>query len=222
MSEARTVLGALCESGTSKFAQKLFADQLVPSVSKAIEIEERGDEEECRKLFQTPRLVSQRAHFAYNIPEKRPHYKPLLTSSKALENLQLVMDADLGAILNGQRLYLDESKGIFPYSMAYAGFQFGQFAGQLGDGRVNNLFDLPDKSGVSQTLQLKGSGMTPFSRFADGKAVLRSSIREFFVSEALHHIGVPSTRALQLTLLPQTRAKRSLYEPCLLYTSRCV
>lgn len=217
MPEARTVLVALKESGTSRFVQKLLSDQLVPSVGKAIEIEERQDEEEHRKVFHTPRLVSQRAHFAYTVSEKRPHYKPLLTSKKALDDLQLEMSQDLVAILTGQRIYCDESEGIFPYSMAYAGFQFGQFAGQLGDGRVTNLFDLPDKHGSMQTLQLKGSGLTPFSRFADGKAVLRSSLREFIISEALHHIGVPSTRALQLTALPQTKARRAMYEPCAMY-----
>ncbi|CUS23156.1 LAQU0S08e03356g1_1 [Lachancea quebecensis] len=217
MTEARTVLAALKESGTSRFVQKLLSDQLVPSAGKAIEVEERQDEEERRKVFHTPRLVSQRAHFAYTVPEKRPHYKPLLTSKKALDDLQLEMNQDLVAILSGQKVYYDEPEGIFPYSMAYAGFQFGQFAGQLGDGRVTNLFDLPDKHGLKQTLQLKGSGLTPFSRFADGKAVLRSSIREFIISEALHHIGVPSTRALQLTTLPQTKARRAMYETCAMY-----
>ncbi|SCU93288.1 LANO_0E03488g1_1 [Lachancea nothofagi CBS 11611] len=217
MSEARTVLGALKESGTSKFAQKLFSDNLVPSVTKAIELNDSEEENERRKKFHTPRMVSQGAHFAYTVPEPRPHYKPLFSSRKALEDLNLELDSELMDLINGAKVYYDEHKAIFPYSMAYAGFQFGQFAGQLGDGRVVNLFDLPDKNNVMQTFQLKGAGMTPFSRFADGKAVLRSSVREFIISEALHHIGIPSTRALQLTRLPQTRAMRSTYEPCAVY-----
>ncbi|SCU98990.1 LAFA_0G21264g1_1 [Lachancea sp. 'fantastica'] len=217
MSEARTVLGALKESGAAMFAQSLKPDNMIPSVARAIEINESGDEDERRKRFHTPRMVSNSAHFAYTVPEHRPHYKPVITSQKALDHLGLKMDQELMDLLNGAKTFVDDQKGIFPYSMAYAGFQFGQFAGQLGDGRVVNIFDIPDKNGVLQTLQLKGAGLTPFSRFADGKAVLRSSIREFIVSEALHHIGIPSTRALQLTGLPETKAMRSVYEPCAIY-----
>ncbi|SCU93155.1 LADA_0G01618g1_1 [Lachancea dasiensis] len=217
MTEARGVLGALKESGSSRFTQKLFPDVLVPTVARAIELNEIGDETERQKKFHTPRMVSQSAHFTYTVPEARPHYKPIITSSKALEDLNLKMDSELMALLNGSKVYSDEQGSIFPWSMAYAGFQFGQFAGQLGDGRVVNIFDLPDKNNRFQTLQLKGAGMTAFSRFADGKAVLRSSIREFIISEALHHIGIPSTRALQLTSLPETRAMRSTYEPCAVY-----
>ncbi|SCU80873.1 LAME_0B04852g1_1 [Lachancea meyersii CBS 8951] len=217
MSEARTILGALKDSVTTRFAQSLKADSLVPSVTKAIELNDNGEENELRKCFHTPRMVSAGAHFAYTVPEQRPHYKPLLTSQKALADLNLIMDTELMDLVNGAKTHVDDRREIFPYSMAYAGFQFGQFAGQLGDGRVVNIFDLPDKNNVSQTFQLKGAGMTPFSRFADGKAVLRSSIREFVVSEALHYIGIPSTRALQLTSLPKTNAMRSAYEPCAVY-----
>ncbi|CEP62482.1 Fmp40p LALA0_S05e06634g [Lachancea lanzarotensis] len=217
MSEARTVLVALKESGAAVFAQSLKPDSLIPSVARAIEVNESEDENERKKRFHTPRLVSKGAHFAYTVPERRPHYKPILTSQKALDELNLKMDKELMDLVNGAKAFIDDQKGIFPYSMAYAGFQFGQFAGQLGDGRVVNIFDLPDKNGVTQTLQLKGAGLTPFSRFADGKAVIRSSIREFIVSEALHHIGIPSTRALQLTSLPETQAVRSINEPCAIY-----
>ncbi|MDA0378116.1 MAG: YdiU family protein [Bacteroidetes bacterium] len=88
--------------------------------------------------------------------------------------------------------------GAHPYAMNYGGHQFGTWAGQLGDGRAINLGEIRDTSGAWQTLQLKGAGPTPYSRSADGRAVLRSSIREFLCSEAMHHLGVPTTRALSL------------------------
>ena len=82
-----------------------------------------------------------------------------------------------------------------PFAMCYAGHQFGNWAGQLGDGRAINLGEIKNWA-----LQLKGAGPTPYSRTADGLAVLRSSIREYLCSEAMHHLGVPSTRALSLSL----------------------
>lgn len=86
-----------------------------------------------------------------------------------------------------------------PYAMCYGGHQFGQWAGQLGDGRAINLGEIQNK-GKSWILQLKGAGETPYSRSADGLAVLRSSIREYLCSEAMFHLGVPTTRALSLAL----------------------
>jgi len=86
-----------------------------------------------------------------------------------------------------------------PYAMCYGGHQFGNWAGQLGDGRAINIAEINTPNGL-QTLQLKGAGMTPYSRHADGLAVLRSSIREYLCSEAMHHLGVPTTRALSLCL----------------------
>lgn len=90
--------------------------------------------------------------------------------------------------------------GMDPHAMAYAGHQFGNFAGQLGDGRAITLVEVLTSGAGRQTLQLKGAGPTPYSRTADGLAVLRSSIREFLCSEAMHHLGVPTTRALSLCL----------------------
>lgn len=88
--------------------------------------------------------------------------------------------------------------GMDPFAMAYGGHQFGHWAGQLGDGRAINLGEVRGPEGEGWTLQLKGAGMTPYSRRADGLAVLRSSVREFLCSEAMHHLGVPTTRALSL------------------------
>ncbi len=88
--------------------------------------------------------------------------------------------------------------GMTPYAMCYGGHQFGNWAGQLGDGRAINLGEIVNRQGEYWTLQLKGAGPTPYSRTADGLAVLRSSVREFICSEAMHNLGVPTTRALSL------------------------
>ena len=89
-------------------------------------------------------------------------------------------------------------KSMQPYAMCYGGHQFGNWAGQLGDGRAINLGEITNSKKESWTLQLKGAGETPYSRGADGLAVLRSSVREFLCSEAMFHLGVPTTRALSL------------------------
>ena len=88
--------------------------------------------------------------------------------------------------------------GMQPYAARYGGHQFGQWAGQLGDGRAITLAEVIAADGGRQELQLKGAGRTPYSRTADGRAVLRSSVREFACSEAMHFLGVPTTRALAL------------------------
>ncbi len=88
--------------------------------------------------------------------------------------------------------------GMQPHACCYGGHQFGNWAGQLGDGRAINLGEVRNQKGEHWTLQLKGAGPTPYSRTADGLAVLRSSVREFLCSEAMFHLGVPTTRALSL------------------------
>ena len=88
--------------------------------------------------------------------------------------------------------------GSEPLASVYSGHQFGQWAGQLGDGRALLLGELQTPSG-GREIQLKGAGKTPYSRMGDGRAVLRSSIREYLCSEAMHGLGIPTTRALCLT-----------------------
>ncbi len=91
--------------------------------------------------------------------------------------------------------------GSQPLASVYSGHQFGVWAGQLGDGRATLLGELappPVYEGVAQEVQLKGAGLTPYSRMGDGRAVLRSSIREFLCSEAMHGLGIPTTRALSV------------------------
>jgi uncharacterized protein YdiU (UPF0061 family) len=100
--------------------------------------------------------------------------------------------------------------GMDPYAQRYGGHQFGNWAGQLGDGRAITLGEVVSNDGVVE-LQLKGAGHTPYSRFADGKAVLRSSVREFLCSEAMHHLGVPTTRALSLATTGESVMRDVLY-----------
>ena len=87
-----------------------------------------------------------------------------------------------------------------PWAQCYGGHQFGSWAGQLGDGRAISLTEIVNAKGERWELQLKGAGKTPYSRRADGRAVLRSSLREYVASEAMHWLGVPTTRALSLVL----------------------
>ncbi|MDX5419683.1 MAG: YdiU family protein, partial [Hymenobacteraceae bacterium] len=87
---------------------------------------------------------------------------------------------------------------MYPYAACYAGHQFGNWAGQLGDGRAITLGEWEAPTGNTWELQLKGAGPTPYSRRADGRAVLRSSVREYMMSEAMHYLGIPTTRALSL------------------------
>ncbi|WP_299885904.1 YdiU family protein [uncultured Lacinutrix sp.] len=98
-----------------------------------------------------------------------------------------------------------------PYAMCYGGHQFGNWAGQLGDGRAINLAEIEHKN-KHWAIQLKGAGETPYSRTADGLAVLRSSVREYLCSEAMHHLGVPTTRALSLALSGDDVIRDMLYD----------
>lgn len=101
---------------------------------------------------------------------------------------------DFAPVFGGNRLL----PGMQPYAANYGGHQFGGWAGQLGDGRAISLGETVNAQGQRWELQLKGAGPTPYSRRADGRAVLRSSVREFLCSEAMHHLGIPTTRALSL------------------------
>ncbi len=92
--------------------------------------------------------------------------------------------------------------GSDPLATVYSGHQFGQWAGQLGDGRAIWLGEAASAQGP-QEIQLKGAGRTPYSRGGDGRAVLRSSIREYLCSEAMHGLGIPTTRALSLVASPE-------------------
>ncbi|WP_026464251.1 protein adenylyltransferase SelO [Adhaeribacter aquaticus] len=98
-----------------------------------------------------------------------------------------------------------------PYAACYAGHQFGHWAGQLGDGRAITLAELETTAGKTWEMQLKGAGLTPYSRRADGRAVLRSSVREYLMSEAMHYLRVPTTRALSLVTTGDMVVRDMLY-----------
>ncbi len=103
------------------------------------------------------------------------------------------------------------ASGSQPFAMCYGGHQFGHWAGQLGDGRAINLGNISIDT-TNYELQLKGAGPTPYARTADGLAVLRSSIREFLCSEAMHNLGIPTTRALSLTLTGEEVLRDVMYD----------
>ena len=141
-------------------------------------------------------------HFSPVVPSRLD--QPTKVSSNSLLATQLGIDP---AALDSQTM-LDLVSGNFgtanikPIALVYSGHQFGVWAGQLGDGRAMTLGELPVTGADGKIelwdLQLKGAGPTPYSRFADGRAVLRSSIREYLCSEAMHGLGIASTRALCL------------------------
>ncbi len=117
---------------------------------------------------------------------------PYLAAECGIDPDQMQTD-DFVALFTGNRL----ASSCQPRATVYSGHQFGQWAGQLGDGRAILLGEY-----AGQEIQLKGSGLTPYSRMGDGRAVLRSSIREFLCSEAMHGLGIPTTRALCITGSP--------------------
>jgi serine/tyrosine/threonine adenylyltransferase len=131
-------------------------------------------------------------------PLPEPHW--VARSSACAELLGLPSDwwqrDDLNAleVLSGNALW----PGMQTLASVYSGHQFGVWAGQLGDGRALWLGEMATPNGPME-LQLKGAGRTPYSRMGDGRAVLRSSIREFLCSEAMHGLGIPTTRALCVT-----------------------
>lgn len=137
------------------------------------------------------------ACFSYVIPKKPTNPFLIHTVNEVAQQIGLhdndCLSDDFLTVFSGAKRYPKTQ----PFAMCYAGHQFGNWAGQLGDGRAINLMEVTYK-GKNFTLQLKGAGPTPYSRTADGLAVLRSSIREYLCAEAMHHLGVPTTRSLSL------------------------
>lgn len=150
----------------------------------------------------------------YSIVEPKAATKPVLIAhSESLANLFGLSPSDCGSS-DFTEIFAGNKKldGMVPFSMCYGGHQFGNWAGQLGDGRAITLGEVVGIDGQHYSLQLKGAGLTPYSRSADGLAVLRSSLREFVCSEAMHHLGVPTTRALSLVLTGDSVIRDILYD----------
>lgn len=156
-----------------------------------------------------PRQV---ANICFSFVQPSPCPKPFLIhySKEVLAEIGLTEEEAQTALFvetfSGNAIYPQTQ----PYAMCYGGHQFGHWAGQLGDGRAINLFEIEHKN-KRWALQLKGAGRTPYSRTADGLAVLRSSIREYLCSEAMYHLGVPTTRALSLILSGEAVWRDMLY-----------
>ena len=115
---------------------------------------------------------------------------------------ELGLDADALDSEDGARIFAgnDTPEGALPLAQAYAGHQFGGFSPQLGDGRALLLGEVIDRNGRRRDIQLKGSGPTPFSRAGDGRAALGPVLREYLIGEAMHALGIPTTRALAAVL----------------------
>jgi uncharacterized protein YdiU (UPF0061 family) len=151
------------------------------------------------------------ACYSLTVPTPCSNPKLLIYSTNLAKELNLahndVMSNDFTEIFSGNKTI----NGTSPFTMCYGGHQFGHWAGQLGDGRAINLFET-FQNNQRYTFQLKGAGLTPYSRSADGLAVLRSSIREFLCSEAMFHLGVPTTRALSLMSTGDQVLRDMLYD----------
>lgn len=197
---------------SNNFTQKLPPDEQYPTPTAS-------HNEERRKLG--PRLV-RNAAYTYVRPEPFEKTELVGVSRTALKDLGIdpksVEEEDFKDTVSGNQIITIDGEpkdgDIYPWAQCYGGYQFGSWAGQLGDGRAISLFETTNPStGERYELQLKGAGKTPYSRFADGRAVVRSSIREFVVSESLNALGIPTTRALSLVLAPEARVRRERMEP---------
>ncbi len=148
-----------------------------------------GDESGDLSPRQTPGVLYSKA-----IPTRVPEPKLIAWSKNLARELGIEdpTEEDL-QILAGNKI----TASMHPYAACYAGHQFGNWAGQLGDGRAITLGEW-ESNHKTWELQLKGAGPTAYSRCADGRAVLRSSVREYLMSEAMHYLRVPTTRALSL------------------------
>lgn len=160
-------------------------------------------------LENTPRQVK-KAFFSYVTPKStvKPqvlHYSEAMLSAIGLST-ETVSTPDFKAVFSGNKVL----PNMEPYAMCYGGHQFGNWAGQLGDGRAINLGEVVHDDN-RWAIQLKGAGVTPYSRTADGLAVLRSSIREYLCSEAMFYLGIPTTRALSLCLTGDQVLRDVLY-----------
>ena len=123
------------------------------------------------------------------------HLNDALAQELGMDSAQLRSDAGV-KMLAGNFI----PDGAEPLAMAYAGHQFGNWVPQLGDGRAVLLGEVIDRNGVRRDIQLKGAGRTPFSRAGDGRAVIGPALREYLLSEAMAALGIPTTRALAVTL----------------------
>tara|TARA_R110002126_G_scaffold72364_1_gene180886 strand:- start:47140 stop:48696 length:1557 start_codon:yes stop_codon:yes gene_type:complete len=163
------------------------------------------------KILENSRRQVTEAVFSYVKPKQTKAPKVIHTSQEMAAELGISGDETKSEffknIVTGNEIYPNTK----PFAMCYGGHQFGNWAGQLGDGRAINLFEVEHQN-KNWKVQLKGAGETPYSRTADGLAVLRSSIREYLCAEAMFHLGVPTTRSLSLSLSGDQVLRDVLYD----------
>lgn len=161
-------------------------------------------------ILENTRRQVEKACFSYTTPKKTKQPKIIHTSYEVLDLLGIdaeqTSSEEFTQIFTGNKIV----ENTTPYAMCYGGHQFGNWAGQLGDGRAINLTEI-NHNNQQWAIQLKGAGATPYSRTADGLAVLRSSIREYLCSEAMFHLRIPTTRALSLALTGDDVLRDVLY-----------
>ena len=161
--------------------------------------------------FENSRRQVTEAVFSYANPKKTKAPKVLHVSEEMATELGISDEETKSElfknIVTGNEIYPNTK----PFAMCYGGHQFGNWAGQLGDGRAINLFEVEHQN-KNWKVQLKGAGETPYSRTADGLAVLRSSVREYLCAEAMFHLGVPTTRSLSLSLSGDQVLRDVLYD----------
>ena len=163
------------------------------------------------KTLENSRRQVPEAVFSFVEPKKTANPKVLHVSEEMLQELGITKEESNSEffknIVTGNEIYPNTK----PFAMCYGGHQFGNWAGQLGDGRAINLFEIEHQH-KNWKVQLKGAGETPYSRTADGLAVLRSSVREYLCAEAMFHLGVPTTRSLSLSLSGDQVLRDVLYD----------
>ena len=153
-----------------------------------------------QNLNSNTRFSSLPEHF-YRRVKPEPLTNPyLLSFSPQIAQLldidqEFIESPEFAGIFSGSQLI----NGSNPFAMIYSGHQFGQYVPQLGDGRALMLGEIRGRDENTWEVQLKGAGLTPFSRMGDGRAVMRSTIREFLCSEAMAGLGIATTRALCIT-----------------------
>ncbi len=151
------------------------------------------------------------------LPTKVPDPKLIILNQNLSEYLGFkIKDSDMEnliGLLSGNNI----PEGAEPIAMAYGGHQFGHWVPQLGDGRALLLGEIMSQEGTRYDLQLKGSGPTPFSRSGDGKAVLGPVLREYLLSESMHALGIPSTRALSAVSTGEMIMREMQYPGAILF-----
>ncbi|XP_041817121.1 protein adenylyltransferase SelO-like [Chelmon rostratus] len=152
--------------------------------------------------------------FSKSIPT--PLKGPLRLAAVSKDVIEGILNLDMAVTQSDEFLHYASGGRLLPGSVPlahrYGGHQFGYWAGQLGDGRAHSLGQYTNRKGEVWELQLKGSGKTPYSRSGDGRAVIRSSVREFLCSEAMHFLGVPTSRAASLILSDEPVMRDQFYD----------